>query len=34
MDNSILKVNNLDVTFKIDVGVGVSAINETIFNKL
>ena len=29
-----LKVNNLDVTFKIDTGAEVSAINETTFNKL
>ena len=31
---SILKVNNLDVTFKIDTGAEFSAINETTFNKL
>ena len=31
---SVLKVNNLDVSFKIDTGAEVSAINETTFNKL
>ena len=30
----VLKVNNLDVSFKIDTGAKVSAINETTFNKL
>ena len=31
---TVLKVNNVDVTFKIDTGAEVSAINETAFNKL
>ena len=31
---SVLKVNNLEVTFKIDTGAEASAINETTFNKL
>ena len=31
---TILKVNNVDITFKIDTGAEVSAINETTFNKL
>ena len=31
---SVLKVNNMKVTFKIDTGAEVSAINEITFNKL
>ena len=31
---TVLKVNNLDVTFKIDTGAEVSAINEATFKKL
>ena len=31
---TILKVNNVDVTFKIDTGAEVSAIDETTFKRL
>ena len=31
---TVIKVNNVDVTFKIDTGAEVSAINEIAFNKL
>ena len=31
---TVIKVNNVDITFKIDTGAEVSAINEIAFNKL